>query len=257
MNNSSVSKRDTAYKINKQDTGMQQTIEMKKKKGEFLIPTLMNALYEHYNEPRANVHISDLTLCVREQAFRRIDPTAIETRDLNYFILGKSSHEAAQILAKRFPNRFEAEKEVIYEGVQAHVDLYDKVYNVPFEMKTYRGKDPSAPKAHQLTQVMAYMAMLGASRGYVVFLLMNNFEEPLFKEFEVTMDAEERKNMLEWIVINAKAFEIAVNHKDAELAPHIYYDSIVNKDQWKCRYCKYQGECSEMRAREPERKITK
>lgn len=218
---------------------------------EFLIPTLMKTLYEHYNEQREGTHISDLTLCIREQAFRRIDPQAMKARDLNYFILGKSSHEAAQILAKKHPERFEIEKEVWYKDLLvAHVDLYDKINNVPFEMKTYRGKNPDAPKAHQVAQLKGYMAMLGADKGYVVFLLMNNFDEPLFKEFEITMTALEREQILDYLLIAAQSFNMAIKHKDAEIAPHFYYDSVANKDHWKCRYCNYTKECEAMRLRE-------
>ena len=165
MNKSSSSENKTAYIPSSQHSNV--TVELANKKKEFLIPVLMESLYTHYNEPRESVHLSDLTLCVREQVFRRINPYSVQARELNYFILGKSSHEAAQILAKRYPERFEVEKEVWHNDLLvAHVDLYDKIANVPFEMKTYRGKNPDAPKAHQLTQVKGYMAMLGASKGY-------------------------------------------------------------------------------------------
>lgn len=225
-----------------------------------LIPTMMQALYAKYREPRTGVHLSDIVLCPREQAFRNTDPQAITARELNYFIIGKSAHEAIQILAETYPNRYEVEKEILFNNyISMHVDLYDKIDNIVYEMKTYRGNNPEAPKKHQLNQLKSYMVATGAKEGYIVYLLMASFEEPLFKEFKITMTEQERTVIRDWMEVNAQAFKNAVERKDPSLAPHIFYDEEL---KWKCQKvstnkktgvetvtinCKYFAECKNMR----------
>lgn len=237
------------------------------KQQEELVPTLMEALFDLYQRKREGVHVSDINLCIREQVFRNIEPLPMTVRELNYFVVGESCHVAAQKLAKLYPDRFEVEKEVWYKDIVAHIDLYDKISNVCFELKTSRSsKTDDLPKDFQVQQLKCYMAMTDSKQGYILYLLMNNFDEPLFMEFPITMTDKEIADQKAWMETNAQAFKFGLEKKNAEFAPHIFYNPKLN---WKCgktyerkdkagnvvsskyyKSCKYYDQCETMRAKE-------
>jgi len=258
-----------------------------------LVPIMFDALYAYYSKDRDKVHISDILLCPREAAFRKIDPHPTTARELNYFFVGRSWHDNAQLLAEMFktddsvkeaylqmlkwkyPTReFVSEMEFKRKEILiGHIDIYDKTKNIPYELKTYRGFKPEEnPKTFNIHQLKCYMAMTNSKIGGLVYFYLNEFEEKeMFETYKVTMTDQEIKEMLEWMDVNAQSFKVAVEQKNPELASHIFYNNDLN---WKCektynktdkktgeiissktyRNCKYYDECAAMRARETKEK---
>ena len=208
---------------------------------------LYDSLYEEYNKERSDIHVSDLTLCPRESCFRRLDPKPLTNTDLNFFTSGKAIHEALQSLIKKFPDRFEKEKEIKFNGIEGHIDIFDKQYHVPIEAKSARVKTMTEPKAHYITQLEAYMAITGADTGVILVQCLLNYNQDPFVEFEHTMTAQQRNQKLHELNQDAIMLKTANVSQDPSIVRHIAYNNDLN---WKCRYCRYLKPCEEMRITE-------
>ena len=79
---------------------------------EDIIPMLVESLEEEYSKPREGIHVSDITLCPRKTAYQKIDPVPLDMKSLNFFSSGRAIHESLQMLAKKYPDRYEIEKEI-------------------------------------------------------------------------------------------------------------------------------------------------
>ena len=240
-----------------------------------LMTELKSALYVEYNKERTGVHVSDLIYCQRESVFRKLNPIAVTDKELNFFTSGQAIHTAIQTLAKSH-SKYEIEKGVEFypaqneytkniEGVtkdlkiEAHIDLFDTVNNIPIEAKTARKArlgtyDKSSrrwsketPKSFNVTQLKIYMALMDSSKGYLIYQLLMNFEDNPFTIFEVVLSKEERIEILKWLTIEAITYMNALKEKNPALAKHVVNDPELN---WKCNGCKFLNPCIEMRNKE-------
>ena len=209
-----------------------------------ILEELYKSLYEEYSKVRAGVHISDITLCPRESCFRRLDPKPLTNTDLNFFTSGKAIHEALQSLVKKYPDRFEIEKEVKFGDIVGHIDLFDLTNHIPIEAKSARVKTMTEPKAHYLKQLEAYMALTQSDTGIILVQCLLNYEESPFLEFEHHMTEEQRENTLNQLKEDATLLKIGVAEMDPSIVRHINYDPTLN---WKCRYCPYTKPCEAFR----------
>lgn len=215
-----------------------------------LIPKLQELLRKEYQKPRTVGHVSDIVLCPRETYYRHTNPQPINKFELSHFFVGQSYHVAIQVLAKNDPDRYVAEEPVKGDGgfIEAHIDLYDKIDNICYEIKTIRKGTVLAnltdeiirnDKEFNINQLKMYMALKGAAFGIILYVMIQDYNEP-FKEFPVTMTSEERADMLQYMESEMAALQYAIDTKDAAKARHIAYDPKLN---WKCLYCKYKTEC--------------
>lgn len=197
------------------------------------------ALKSKYDcEMRNGIHVTDLTLCSRKSVFRKLQPTALTMRELNFFTSGRAIHEAIQSLCD--PDKFEIEKEIKYNGVTGHVDLYDIRNNVPIECKSMRVAQVINPKPFHVEQLKDYMAMLGSSTGVLLYQCLLNFEDKPFVEFEIHMTQKEIDARLNDLSLRARLHERALEAKDAMKAPHVFNDTKMN---WLCVSCVYRDKC--------------
>ena len=222
---------------------------------------LKSSLFIEYNKERTGVHVSDILLCMRETVFRRIRPEAVTDRELGYFTSGRAIHEAIQNLAKHFP-KYEVEKEINYEidggpiTIKAHIDLYDKENNIPIEAKTVRKQrlgtfnkvtrtwSQEEPKSFNVEQLKMYMSLTDSDTGYIIYQLLLEYDDFPFKIFEVRMSKEERAQTLQKMINDAYHLQINLDERTPQLTRHIFNDE--NK-RWKCTYCRYNVECTQMR----------
>jgi len=209
-----------------------------------ILETLMESLTEEYSKPRPGIHVSDITLCPRESCFRTLDPKPITNTQLNFFTSGKAIHEALQSLVKKYPDRFEIEKEVKLADIVGHIDLFDKQYHIPIEAKSARVKTMKEPKEHYIRQLEAYMALTGADKGIILVQCLMNYEDNPFVEFEHTMTKAERHGVLEQLKMDATILKVGIAEADPSIVRHIAYDETLN---WKCKYCPYVDPCTDMR----------
>lgn len=218
-----------------------------------LLDELYSALEKKYSEDRGeHVHVSDISLCPREAVWRRLEPQKLDSTQLGFFTSGAAIGIAIQALATSYPH-YKAEHEVIFEGLQAHVDLYDSKNNIPIECKSFNGSDMAEPKPHYVSQLKAYMAMLGAEKGIILVQLLQHFKSKNggagkpFKTWEISMTKEqileERVRLMKEVV----GFKEALMRRDPSKARHVMNDKEL---YWKCGYCAFKKRCEEMIAGE-------
>ena len=216
-----------------------------------ILPMLIESLEEEYSKPREGNHVSDIVLCPRKTCYQKIDPIPLDMKSLNFFSSGRAIHESLQVLANRYPDRFEIEKEVVSntnaDAITGHIDLYDKIEGVPIEAKSMRVKDITEPKPHHVDQLKAYMALTGSNHGILLYQLLLHFEDKPWREYHITMSLEERVKKLNEMQLDVFKLQLAVTKRDPQLARHIAYVPGLN---WMCRTCPYEVECLKLRLAE-------
>lgn len=211
-----------------------------------LIEELSAALFTEYNKPRDGIHISDLLLCPRKTVFQKLEPQPLTMRELNFFSSGRAIHEALQQLALMYPDKYEKEKEVSYQDCVGHVDIYDKINNIPVEAKSMRKAKVDRPKDFHVEQIRSYMAILGSSKGIILYQLLLHFDETPFVAFDVTMTARDREVQLQYINSDIERFKASLINGDPSLSRHIAKDARYN---WLCDSCQFYKSCESMRAK--------
>ena len=212
-----------------------------------ILPVLYESLLEEYSEERAGIHVSDLIYCPRKTCFQKLKPQPLTNLQLNFFTSGKAIHASLQSLVKKYPERFEIEKEVKLGDISAHVDIYDRLNNVPIEAKSARMKSIDKAKPHNLSQLEAYMSIMGSDKGIILYQLLLHFDDKPFVEFEHRMTKEQRLIKINKLHADADLLKKGVENKDPSLVRHIAYDNDYN---WLCRSCVFAKECEAMRTKE-------
>lgn len=196
---------------------------------------LIQLLKQQYSKERGGVHVSDLTLCIREQVFRKLDPKPLSDLDLSYFALGTGSHLALQRLADI--GKIESERHLEYKGVTGSVDLFEEI---PIEVKTSRSQRLlTEPKSFWIKQLSYYMAMIGSNVGIIFVFNMMNFNQP-FISWTITLSNSEIKSLLDEIEKKATNFSTALSSKDPFMANHVKNDPDL---RWKCDRCAWEKPC--------------
>jgi CRISPR/Cas system-associated exonuclease Cas4 (RecB family) len=201
---------------------------------------LQAALEEILSKPRKGTHVTDLVLCNRLRVFREIDPLPINAKTLAIFVTGMAIHGVAQWLFLRDSRRFEREKHLEFRGVMGSADILDKIRNIPIEFKTTRASAIFEPKSWHVQQLKYYMAILGASQGYIMYQLLMHFGNTPFRTFKITMTVQERKQQLDKLVKEATSLNRAMEARDPSLAKPVINDPALN---WLCKGCQYQVNC--------------
>lgn len=214
-----------------------------------ILNMLYNALYEEYDVPREGVHVSDITFCPRKTCYQKIDPLPLDNKQLNFFTSGKAIHGALESLIKKYPHRYEFEKEVELEGLSGHIDIYDKELKMPIEAKSARVKEMLKPKAHYISQLEGYMALTDSDTGLILVQLLMHFEDKPFVEFVHHMTAEQRQDKLLKMKADAILLTEGIKGKIPGIVRHIAYDTDLN---WLCKSCPYAKECEVLRVKERE-----
>jgi CRISPR/Cas system-associated exonuclease Cas4 (RecB family) len=223
-----------------------------------LIKSLEN---KYNNENRTGVHVSDLVLCPRKAVFRKVDPQPLKMEELGYYTSGRAIHEAIQTLAQHYNDenfrsalenakfgekcvipkgRFEEEKLVEWNGIEGHIDLFDSENRVPIECKSTRLKDIKEPNKHHVKQLKAYMAFLGLHKGSILYQLLLNSDGKPFEEFEIEMEDEEAKELLQTLLLDKELYLEALEKKDPMIARGVVNDKDLS---WLCRNCPHLKEC--------------
>ena len=205
------------------------------------------ALTEKYNEGRDGIHVSDF-LCPRQSYFKKEMPRPITNLDLGFFLLGRSMHDGAQLLCKRNPD-YVIESFEVFDGVEAHIDLYRKSDNLPIEMKTARIPNLDQPKPHYLQQLHSYMAMKNAERGCIIVFLVTHYmnkinkDTPL-KQWTISLTPEQLLEKKIWLMREGHTMKEARRTKDPSKLRFVMYDG----DDWNfpCNNCKWLQECQDL-----------
>jgi len=116
----------------------------------------IDKLQEKCAPVRTEIHVSDLTYCLRKAFWRRFENRKLSEHQLIFFLDGHQRHEGLQSLV----DHLEHEKEVRKYGIVGHLDLAD---GHPIEIKTTRAR-PNGQKPQHYIQQCAYYCLLTESK---------------------------------------------------------------------------------------------
>jgi hypothetical protein len=197
---------------------------------------LLDNLSALYSKIRHAIHVSDLTLCMRQAAFRKLKPKPTTELDLGYYLAGNGHHTVLEAL-----HGAEREVERAWEQVHAHFDLLDRV---PTEIKTTRDFSRRI-HGHWIRQLAYYCVIENTNIGKLIVLFLfprrrtNKDSNPnMIETYTITFHDLEtiRSELLERRDILSKALEA----RDPGLAPGVKDDQDC---KWLCRNCAYRAEC--------------
>lgn len=224
---------------------------LSKEQSDPLITKLKEGLRKVYGSLRDDgyIHISDINLCSRRSLYRLQYPEMepIDDRQVSIFARGESLHNIIKSLIAEgliSEDDFEFEREIkLFDGkVMAHIDIYDKKNNIPYELKTatpFRLDSfyKKLPKKHNLTQLQMYMASTGATVGYLIYYVLTDYNES-FCSFEVLLSSTDRQKILNNMKATVERFEKALAEKNPNLA-----DSAASDEElvWYCQYCPFKS----------------
>jgi hypothetical protein len=193
---------------------------------------LRQKLVVEYAKLRVGIHVSDLTLCMRQSLFRKLDPKPPTTKQVGYFLDGARRHEALQTLY----GEGVVEKKGEFEGVRYSIDIYD---GLPIEFKTTRAR--AAISEHWIRQLVYYMLATDSAVGLLqVQRIMPRDENP-FPAYVITLDDRQKAKWLRDFRERSSRFLEALEKKNPSLLA-VYR----GEGDWVCRECPYKSECDRM-----------
>jgi CRISPR/Cas system-associated exonuclease Cas4 (RecB family) len=198
---------------------------------------LINNLSGLYSKTRQAIHVSDLTLCMRQAAFRKLKPKPTTETELGFYLAGNGHHTVLESL-----HGAEREVERTWHEVHAHFDLLD---SVPVEIKTTRDFSRRI-HGHWVRQLAYYCVIENVNTGKLIVLFLfprrrakgNDSRGGMIETYTITLrDLETvRSELLERRDILSKALEA----RHPGLAPGVKDDEDC---KWLCRNCAYRVEC--------------
>jgi CRISPR/Cas system-associated exonuclease Cas4 (RecB family) len=198
---------------------------------------LLNNLSGLYSKTRDAIHVSDLTLCIRQAAFRKLKPKPTTETELGFYLAGNGHHTVLESL-----HGAEREVERTWHEVHAHFDLLD---SVPVEIKTTRDFSRRI-HGHWVRQLAYYCAIENANTGKLIVLFLfphrrtkgNGSRGGMIETYTITFRELEtvRSELLERRDVLAKTLE----ERNPRLAPGAKDDEDC---KWLCRNCAYRVEC--------------
>jgi hypothetical protein len=215
----------------------------------------------HSKRTGTNVHISDLSHCLRQSCFRRLDENQLPMNEqsIKSLLVGTATHRYIQSL---LGDEFEIERQIIRKvgGVTiiAHPDIVHTPTNTVIELKTTTSLLIfNAPFTSHLRQLKSYCALLSAQRGILFYVILgkDGMEGQYFKEYHVSIGHTEQRLILDKLDKQASELKHTFELGDPSQAPHIADDpeylNRFTKTNWMCSgYCQYKEKCDIMRVQE-------
>lgn len=117
------------------------------------------------------IHVSEVSGCLRKAYYTRRTP--MKAADIVYVIMTIGNGVHQQLQQYLAGQGWRSEVEVIWNfkrfRLTGHIDLYHPGENIVLELKTI-SKKPGKPYQNHLIQLNAYMKMISAAKGYLVYI---------------------------------------------------------------------------------------
>lgn len=193
-------------------------------------------LAARYSKTRLEIHVSDLTLCMRQSLLRKIKPVPPTEKQLGYFLDGSSRHVSLQTLYADD----DVEGKVVSEKkgedpLHFSIDIYDdgEAGGLPIEFKSTRAA--KAISEHWVRQVIYYMLLTGRNEGIIqVQRIMPRDGEKIFPAFRLKLSEEQYSHWLKDLEERLALFKKAFDFLDASMVP-----AYPGDGNWLCRECPY------------------
>lgn len=137
------------------------------------------------------IHVSEVTGCLRKAYYTRRSP--MKPADIVYVVMsiGNGIHRQLQeyLMDKGWRSEVEVEWNFKKFKLVGHIDLYHPREDIVVEIKT-TSKKPDKPYQNHLMQLNAYLRMINASKGYIIYIardgnikvFSHNFNKQLWKQ---------------------------------------------------------------------------
>jgi CRISPR/Cas system-associated exonuclease Cas4 (RecB family) len=192
--------------------------------------TLKNQFVERLQErcapARKEIHVSDLTWCLRKAYYRRFQNKKLTPEQLMFFLEGHQRHEGIQSL---LGNSRAVEQEVTKYGVVGHLDLLG---NYPIEIKSTRSQPGKRINETHLRQ-LAYYCLLTDSN--VCSLITQYIEDNLITFEQISFSKLELDQYLRDMIEARDVLQFAYDRKSPAQLPM--------GQEWQCRNCEFKGTC--------------
>lgn len=205
---------------------------MKVSREPLLQHTFLIGLRKKYDEPRSEVHVSDLTWCLRQSFFRRVNPKPLTLKSLQYMSDGARRHNAVQEALD-----VECEVEVERFGIVGHIDV---LLDAPLEFKSTRAV--SALPEHYFKQLGFYAVLKRSNYAYLVVQRVNcvDGQDP-WEFYRVEWNDDELLRIEDELKLKSRLLREAFVFHDPSKLP-----KIDDSTSWKCKSCLYRDECSQI-----------
>ena len=198
---------------------------MKVSENKELKTQFIEKLQEKSAPVRTEIHVSDLTYCLRKAYFRKFENRKLSEQQLIFFLDGHQRHEGLQSLV----SDVEAEKTVKKYGVVGHIDLAS---NNPIEIKTTRSRPNNNKPPHYFRQMAYYCLLTNSNKCSLITQYINDgfisFEDVEFTEQELD---QYLKEMLDSRDRLQKAYDML----NPKLLPFLA--------DWQCNKCEFVERC--------------
>jgi|GEM_PF-1665764 len=193
---------------------------------------LTNLRKKYQNNTRKRIHVSDLTLCLRQSFYQKTTPKNHTDQTLSYFVDGARRHLVLQGLTD-----YKSEVRVERLGVVGTVDMYA---DAVIEVKTTRGT--SAISQHWIKQLGYYTAIINEKTyGYLIIQrLITKGDAKPFEFYRIYYSNEELKKYEEEIQEKTETLKKALETNDETLVP-----KASSELKWLCNNCLYKEKCSD------------
>jgi hypothetical protein len=152
-------------------------------------------------------------------------------------------------------DEFDCEKEITHTTpngitIVGHCDAVHRATKTGIEFKTTEStKVAHEPYSYHLRQLMMYLAILGYSKGILLYLIVGSTHKisDYFPEYHLTMTENERHNMLQRIQKDATELQKGLDNKDPDLVGHVLENfNYINRggNNWYCESCPYKKMCA-------------
>jgi CRISPR/Cas system-associated exonuclease Cas4 (RecB family) len=182
-------------------------------------------LQERCAPARTEIHVTDLTWCLRKAYYRRFQNKKLSPEQLMFFLEGHQRHEGIQSLL----GNSQAEQEVSKYGVVGHLDLLG---NYPIEIKTTHSRPGKRINETHLRQ-LAYYCLLTDSRE--CSLITQYLEDGLITFEQIAFSKLELDQYLKEMMEARDLLQFAYDRKNPAQLP-------LGQD-WQCRNCEFLSTC--------------
>lgn len=117
------------------------------------------------------IHVSEVTTCLRKSWYTRKSPVKA-TDTVNIIMsIGNGVHSLLQeyLASKGWKSEVKVEWNFKKFKLVGHIDLYHPEENIVIELKT-TGKKPGKPYHSHVMQLNAYLRMISADKGYIIYI---------------------------------------------------------------------------------------
>ena len=186
-------------------------------------------LQERCAPARTEIHVTDLTWCLRKAYYRRFQNKKLNPNQLMFFLEGHQRHEGIQSL---LGDTRAVEQEVGKYGVIGHLDLLG---NYPIEIKSTHGQPGKRINETALRQ-LAYYCLLTDST--VCSLITHYIEDNLITFEQITFSKLELDQYLRDMIEARDMLQFAYERKNPAQLPR--------GQEWQCRNCEFAQTCNQM-----------